>query len=336
MNAAELPTSFPTLLQGFFCGRLIEQRDMSPKTIAAYRDTFRLLLRYIEREGGGQPSGIALESLNADVIVDFLDYLEHERGNSTRTRNARLAAIRSFFQYAAYEAPQSLATINRVLAIPMKRFDRPSVRYLSRSEIDALIASPNRETWAGKRDHAMFTTLYNTGARVSELTAIRLADVSMTHPTCCVLLHGKGRKERSVPLWRSTSKLLRRWIRELPDKGEHPLFPNSKGTTLSRSAVELRLKRAAFSAATLCPSLKNKIVSPHTIRHTTAMHLLHAGVDLSVIALWLGHESIQTTHTYLEADLTTKEQALSRVGPLPVPRKRFTAKDPLLGFLEGL
>ena len=336
MNAAEFPASFATLLQRFFCGRMIEQRDLSPKTVASYRDTFRLLLRYVEGNGGGRPSDIALESLDADLIVAFLNYLEHERGNSTRTRNARLAAIRSFFQYAAFEAPQSLAAINRVLSIPMKRFVRPTVRYLTRPEIDALIASPDRHTWTGRRDHTMFTTLYNTGARVSELAAIRLADVSVAQPSGWVSLHGKGRKERSVPLWKSTSKLLRCWIRELPDKEEYPLFPNSNGTTLSRSAVELRLKRASRSASAVCPSLGNKIVSPHTIRHTTAMHLLNAGVDLSVIALWLGHESIQTTHTYLEADLSTKERALSRVEPLSEARKRFTAKDSLLEFLEHL
>lgn len=336
MTTATSTTSFGVLLQGFFSGRLIEQPDVSPKTVASYRDTFRLLPRYIEREGRGCPSDLTLESLDAHLVVDFLNHLEHERGNSTRTRNARLAAIRSFFQYAAFEAPQSLNTINRVLSIPMKRFVRPSVRYLSRSEIDALLAAPDRNTWTGRRDHAMFTTLYNTGARVSELTAIRLADVSMAQYPGWVSLHGKGRKERTVPLWKATSRHLKHWIRELPGGGEHPLFPNAGGTMLSRSAVELRLKRATALASSTCPSLQGKTVSPHMIRHTTAMHLLNSGVDLSVIALWLGHESIQTTHTYLETDLATKERALSRVEPVPSSRKRFAAKDSLLDFLENL
>jgi integrase/recombinase XerD len=336
VTTAKSPTPFGALLQGFFSGRLIEQRDVSPKTVASYRDTFRLLLRYIEREGRGCPSDLTLESLDAHLVVDFLNHLEHERGNSIRTRNARLAAIRSFFQYAAFEAPQSLNAINRVLSIPMKRFVRPSVRYLSRPEIDALLAAPDRNTWTGRRDHAMFTTLYNTGARVSELTAIRLADVSMAQHPGWVSLHGKGRKERTVPLWKSTSRLLKHWIRELPERGEHPLFPNAGGTTLSRSAVELRLKRATAFASSTCPSLQGKTVSPHMIRHTTAMHLLNSGIDLSVIALWLGHESIQTTHTYLETDLATKERALSRVEPVSSSRKRFAAKDSLIDFLENL
>jgi len=336
VTTAKSPTPFGALLQGFFSGRLIEQRDVSPKTVASYRDIFRLLLRYIEREGHGRPSDLALESLDADLLIDFLNHLEHERGNSIRTRNARLAAIRSFFQYAAFEAPQSLNAINRVLSIPMKRFVRPSVRYLSRTEVNALLAVPDRNTWIGRRDHAMFTTLYNTGARVSELSAIRLADVSMAQYPGWISLHGKGRKERSVPLWKSTSRLLRLWIRELPDCGEQPLFPNASGTALSRSAIELRLKRATGFASATCPSLRGKTVSPHTIRHTTAMHLLNAGVDLSVIALWLGHESIQTTHTYLETDLATKERALSRVEPTSSSRKRFAPKDSLIDFLENL
>lgn len=324
------------LIQAFFGNRLIAQRDLSRKTVASYRDTFRLLLRFVERDYGHAPASLTLSDLSTEMTLSFLDHLDNERGNSVRTRNARLAAIRSLFQYVAFEVPQQLNLVHPILAIPMKRFDRPPVRYLSKPEIDTVVTSMNLQTWTGRRDHAMLSTLYNTGARVSELTAIRVRDVNLSPSSSWLSLHGKGRKDRSVPLWKSTGQLLKNWIRELPSELDQPLFPRSDGTSLSRSAVELRLKRAVLVGARTCPSLRNKTISPHVIRHTTAMHLLNAGVDLSVIALWLGHESIQTTHQYLEADLKTKAEAMSRVEPSPHTSARYRPQDALLRFLESL
>lgn len=336
MNTHESSSDFSKLVQTFFCERLINQQDVSSRTVAAYRDTFRLLFRFIEKRDCCRPDQITLAHLNANLIVDFLNYLEQDRKNCIRTRNARLAAIRSFFQFASLEVPDCLSLINRVLAIPMKRFDRPSIRYLTREEIEALIAAPNHQTWVGRRDIAMFTTLYNTGARVSELIRIQLGDVFISNKSASISLHGKGRKNRTVPLWKSTVKRLKHWIKEIPNYPITPLFPDAQGNNLSRSGVEFRLKCAAKKASKSYTSISRQSVSPHLIRHTTAMHMLQSGVDISVIALWLGHENIQTTHMYMEADLHTKETAMSKIEP-PLERQiRFIPKDRLLQFLEEL
>lgn len=329
-------TDFPKLVQNFFCKRLMNQQDVSKRTIAAYRDTFKLLFVFIKEKYGNSPSDINLSDLNVDLILDFLNHLENDRKNCVRTRNARLAAIRSFFQFAALEVPEQLSRINRILAIPMKQFNRPYINYLSNEEINSILTALNQQTWAGRRDFAMFTTLYNTGARVSELIFIRIKDLIFSDSSSAITLHGKGRKERTIPLWKSTTKILKRWRKELPDNLSSPLFPNKMGSALSRSGVEFRLRVATKQASKKNESLSNKTVTPHIIRHSTAMHMLQSGVDLSVIALWLGHESIQTTHTYMESDLQMKEKALSMVDHPSNKGIRFRANDKLLHFLETL
>lgn len=327
--------AFPTLLQDFFLRRLITERGASAHTIASYRDTFELFLGYLEHRTGRTPSACTLDDLEAPIVLDFLDYLETERGNSPRTRNLRLTAIRSFLRYASRRQPTALPIAQRVLAIPTKRFDRPALCFLSRKEIQALLKAPDRSTWSGQRDAVLFSVLYNTGARVSELTGLCIADVLLDRASA-LLLHGKGRKERVVPLWKGTANRLRVWLQRIDRSAEAPVFPNRRGKPLSRSGVEYRLRVALAHAARRCPSLAAKQISPHTLRHTTAMHLLQAGVDITVIALWLGHESTETTHLYIEADLKMKEAALKRIddtAPAPV---RFQAPDRLLAFLEAL
>ena len=327
--------AFPALLQDFFQRRLIAERGASAHTVASYRDTFELLLCYAEQRTGRTPSALTLEDLDAPVILDFLDYLEVERGNSPRTRNLRLTAIRSFLRYASVREPTSLAVAQRVLAIPTKRFDRPVLGYLSREEVEALLDAPDRSTWSGQRDAVLFAVFYNTGARVSEIIGLRVADVLLDRASA-LCLHGKGRKERVVPLWKSTAANLRSWLPRIDRSPEAPVFPNRAGNRLSRSGVEHRLRVALRKASEQCPSLAARRISPHTLRHTTAMHLLQSGVDITVIALWLGHEDTATTHLYVQADLAMKEAALKRVedpGPEPVS---FKASDRLLAFLEAL
>jgi len=332
--APSLPT-FASLLQDFFCQRLMTQRNVSARTVASYRDTFRLLLRYAEIRTRKSASALTIGDLDAPFVLAFLDHLENERGNSVRTRNARLAAIRSFLHYAAHEDPTSLPMIGRVLAIPTKRFDQPVLGFLSRSEVEALLAAPDRSTWSGHRDQVLFATLYNTGARVSEILSLCRTDVELDG-TRCVHIQGKGRKQRVVPLWSSTAARLKEWIARMERGPEAPLFPNRHGLPLSRSGVEKRLRLAVAKAAKVCPSLGGRRISPHTLRHTTAMHLLQSGVDMTVIALWLGHETPATTHLYVEADLTMKEQALKRVAEPPTSQLRYHAKDRLLAFLDRL
>ena len=326
---------FPTLLQDFFLRRLVAQRGASAQTIASYRDAFELLLRFAERQTHRHPSALTLRDLDAPLVLAFLDHLEQERGNSPRTRNARLAAIRSFMRYASIRDPVALPVAQRVLAIPSKRFDRPVLGFLSREEVEALLAAPDRSTWSGERDAVLFATLYNTGARVSEITGLRVADVLLDRESA-VCLHGKGRKDRVVPLWKSTAAQLRAWLARIDRSPDAPAFPNRAGKRLSRSGVEDRLHVALAKAAERCPSLLGRRLSPHTLRHTTAMHLLQSGVDLTVIALWLGHEDPATTHLYIEADIAMKEAALRRVkDPSPKPA-RFRATDRLLAFLDTL
>ena len=328
--------TFSSLLQRFFCERLIDQQNVSERTVAAYRDAFRLLLNYLKEHHNITPSAVALADLNAEMVSSFLAHLEHHRGNSIRTRNARLAALRSFLKYASALDPTSLSTIQRVLAIPMKRFQRPVLGFLSREEIGAILDAPDTLTWSGRRDRVLLNLIYNTGARVSEIVSLNVGDVRLDTSAAAVTIHGKGRKDRSVPLWNKTAKALRVWLRQIPQADDGPLFPAARGTRLSRSGVQQRLELAVRSARNHCPSLSAKRVSPHTIRHTTAMHLLQSGVDMSVIALWLGHESLTTTHMYLEADLTMKEEALGSLAEPGGGVARYHPPEKLLQFLDSL
>jgi integrase/recombinase XerD len=288
----------PTL-EAFFTDRMLNEKGASPHTIAAYRDTFRLLLSFAQEQTGRQPSKLELEDLDAPLIGAFLDHLERDRGNSPRTRNARLAAIHSLFRFAALRHPEHAALIARVLAVPTKRFDRAIVSYLTEEEVDALINAPDRSRWIGRRDHALLTLAIQTGVRVSELTALRCQDARLgTGPH--VQITGKGRKQRATPLTKHTVAVLREWLRERAGQPGQPLFPTSRGRALSRDAIALLVAKHATAAGHRCPTLTNKTVSPHTLRHTAAMNLLHAGVDSTVIALWLGHESVEATQIYLQ------------------------------------
>lgn len=328
--------SFSTLLQRFFVEHLGRQRAVSPCTVAAYRDTFRLLLSFAEAKIGKAPTALALVDLDVRLILSFLDHLEKERRNGVRSRNARLAALRSFLKYAAHHDLTALPVIEQALAIPMKRFDRRVLGFLSRQEIQTILEAPDPRTWAGQRDRALFSLMYNTGARVSEVIGLRVGDV-VIDGSAAVHLHGKGRKERSVPLWRPTARLIRGWKRRLDDAGnDNCLFPNRGGGRMARSNVTQRLELAVSAAAQHHPQLAHRSISPHTIRHTTAMHLLQSGVDITVIALWLGHESPATTHMYLEADLSMKERTLNRLQPLGTSLGRYRPPDQLMQFLQSL
>jgi len=324
----------PTL-QAFFTDRLIRQRQASPQTIAAYRDTLRLLLVFAADRTGTAPSRLDVGEIDAPLVGAFLDHLETHRGNGVRTRNARLAAIRSLFRYAALRHPEHVESIGRVLAIPPKRFARSLVTFLTDREVEALLTATNRTTWTGRRDHAMLLLAVQTGLRVSELIGLRCADIHLgtgAHVSC----RGKGRKERITPLTRTTVAVLRVWLAERAGEGADPLFPTSTGTLLSRDAVERRITRYAAAAAAACPSLQTKRISPHVLRHTAAMRLLQAGVDTSVIALWLGHEHVETTQIYLHADLAIKERAIARTAEPNVRPGRYRPSDTLLAFLDGL
>lgn len=325
---------FARLVQEFFCDRLIRQQNVSAHTVAAYRDTFRLLLRFLQRRRK-EPAAVAVADLDAPTVLAFLDDLERGRGNAVRTRNARLAAVRAFVRYAAVRDPAALPVARRVLAIPMKRYDRPLLGHLTRAEVTAVVQAPDPATWSGRRDRALLAVMYNTGVRVSEAVGMCRSDVS-GDPARAVRVRGKGRKERQVPLWKETAAVLGRWQAEIAAAPGTPLFPNRHGRAMTRSGVEDRLRRAVAAAAAACPSLRGKDVSPHTLRHTTAMHLLQSGVDVTVIALWLGHASTETTHQYVEADLAMKERVLANVEGLPADKGRYRPKDDLLAFLDGL
>ncbi len=324
----------PTL-QLFFTERLMRQRQASPHTLAAYRDTMRLLLGFAAQRLGKEPSGLEIDDLDAPLIGAFLDHLERERGNGARTRNARLAAIRSLFRYAALRHPEHAAVIERVLAIPSKRFQRNLVTFLVEEEVEALLAAPDCSTWTGRRDRAMLMLAAQTGLRASELTGLRCSDVHLgtgAHVSCL----GKGRKQRITPLTAATASVLRVWLAERGDQAEAPLFPTRSGRSLSRDGLERRLTKHAESAGRDRTSLREKRVTPHVLRHTAAMRLLRAGVDTSVIALWLGHEQIETTQIYLHADLTIKERALARTTPPDAKPGRYRPPDPVLAFLQSL
>jgi site-specific recombinase XerD len=295
-----------------------------------------LLLDFAEVRIGKAPTRLTLADLDAQLILSFLDHLEKKRSNSVRTRNARLAALRAFLKYAAHYDLTALLVIEQALAIPMKRFERPVLGFLSREEMQAILDAPDTRTWAGERDRVLFSLMYNTGARVSEAIGLRVGEV-VVDGTAVAHLHGKGRKNRSVPLWRTTANLIRSWKRRLDCTGEEKfLFPNRSGGCMTRSNVTRRLELAVSAASVRCPQLARRSISPHSVRHTTAMHLLQSGVDINVIALWLGHESPATTHMYLQADLAMKERTLNRLSPITVSQGRYRPPDQLMQFLTGL
>ncbi len=324
----------PTL-EAFFSERLARQREASPHTVAAYRDTFRLLLTFVHRRTGTAPCQLGFEDLDASLIGAFLEHLEAARGNSVRTRNARLAAIHAFFRYASFRHPEHAARIGRVLAIPSKRVERALVAYLTRPELEAILAVPDRSSAIGRRDHALLLLAAQTGLRLSELTGLACGDIHLgtgAHVRCV----GKGRKERCTPLTKATVAVLRVWLRERDGRPDELLFPGRDGGRLSSDAVQRLVARHVVAASRRCPSLRGKRVTPHVLRHTSAMALLHGGVDTSVIALWLGHESSRTTQIYLHADLSLKERALARTTPPRTRPGRYRPPDALLAFLEGL
>ena len=324
-------TALAPALQAYFTERLITQRSSSPETIAAYRDAFRLLLRFAHEQTGKQPFELDLDDLDAPLIGAFLTHLEEDRGNSPRTRNARLGAIHSFYRFAALEHPEHAHTIARVMAIPTKRYERNTVSYLDLDEIKALLAAPDKRTWLGRRDHALLALMIQTGVRVSELTGLRVGDVHLGTAAHIRVL-GKGRKRRATTLTVELVKVLHAWIKERHGQPEEPLFPTRQGRALSRYTVGVIVTKHA----TTCTSLKSKHPTPHTLRHTNAMLLRAKGVDIATIALWLGHESTHTTHIYEHADPTLKEQAIARTAALGTKPGRYRPSDALLAFLDGL
>lgn len=328
-------SSLAPTLQAWFTDRLLCQREVSPNTIASYRDTFRLLLTFAQKQTGTAPARLELSQLDAPLIGAFLEHLETERGNSARTRNVRLAAVHSFFEYCALRHPEHAALIQRVLAIPAKRSERRIVTFLKPEEVKALLSSPDRLTWAGRRDHALLLTAAQTGLRVSELLGLTCADLQLgTAPHLRCL--GKGRKERVSPLTTQTVAVLKVWMRERQGQPEDPVFPSHHGGPLTRDAVERRLAKHLAAAQRECPTLRTKRVTMHALRHTAAMMLLSAGIDTATIALWLGHEQEKTTHVYLHADLELKQRVLDRTTPPSGRPGRYRATDTLLAFLDNL
>jgi site-specific recombinase XerD len=322
-------------LEAFFTDRLLRQRRVSPNTVASYRDTFRLLLGFLHQKTGTPPTRLKLTDLDAPTIGAFLEHLETKRGNSTRTRNIRLAAVHSFFHYSALRHPEHAALIQRVLAIPTKRSERRIVTFLNPEEVKVLLASPDRSTWAGRRDHALLLTAVQTGLRVSELLGLTCADLQLGTGAHLRTI-GKGQKERVAPLTSQTAAVLAVWQRERHGKPNDPLFPSRTGGPLTRDAVERRLAKHIQTAQRKCPTLRSKHVTMHVLRHTAAMMLLSAGIDTSTIALWLGHEQERTTHIYLHADLALKQRALDRATPPASRPGRYRTPDSLLAFLNSL
>ncbi len=332
---ARTPPSFAALVQSFFTEHLIQQRAMSPRTVATYRDGFVLFLNFATAHLHQQPTTMKLQDITPALMLAFLDHLEHDRGNTVRTRNARLAALRAFLKFAGHRDVDALHVVEQALGVPMKRFERPMLGFLTREEMLAIIGKPGA-SWTRQRDHLLLHMLYNTGARVSEIIDVRLADVVLDG-AACVHLRGKGRKQRTMPLWRSTVQAVRAWLRFNPNLlPESSLLPNRYGHQMTRTNVAQRLALALAAAKADTPSLRDRHVSPHTIRHTTAMHLLQSGEPIDGIALWLGHESPTTTHQYIEANLVMKEKALARIQDPDTTSRRFRASDSLLEFLKGL
>lgn len=327
--------TLPALLQRFFTDRLTTQMEASPNTIAGYRDTFRLLLRYASQRGNKPPTKLRIEDLDAALIGDFLSHVEKVRRNSARSRNTRLAAIRSFYRYVAMNAPEYALHCQRILAMPNKRYVRRTVDFIDRTEMEALLAAPDASTWIGRRDRAILLLALQTGLRVSELINLDCSDVVLgvgAHVRC----EGKGRKERSTPLRRDAAKILAAWLKERSGGDDEPVFPTIRGDRLSRDAVEHIVRKYTVAASKACASLAGKRVSPHVLRHSTAMDLLQNGVDRTVIALWLGHESVETTQIYMHADMRLKEKALARVASTTSRPGRYRPDDALLSFLESL
>ena len=332
---APKPPSFAALVQQFFTEYLVAQRALSPRTVACYRDALMLFLDFAGRKLGKAPTAMQLTDMRPELILAFLDHLEQGRNNAVRSRNLRLTALRAFLKFAARRDVSSLHDIERALAVPMKRFERPMLGFLSRAEMTAILGQPGT-TWSSQRDHLLLAMLYNTGARVSEIIGVRVVDVVL-EGGACVHLHGKGRKLRSIPLWGTTVVEVRAWLRRNPTLcGEAALLPNRDGQAMHRSNVAQRLALAVTRAAAQEPSLLKKRVSPHMLRHTSAMHLLQSGVPFNVIALWLGHESTTTTHRYVEADLAMKEKALARLEAPDTKMRRYRAPDALMRFLQTL
>ncbi|MFK0278827.1 tyrosine-type recombinase/integrase [Ensifer sp. NPDC090286] len=325
----------PIYVQRFFTERLATQLHASPNTIASYRDTFRLLLKYATAQVGREPTDLQVADIGADLVGGFLSYIETTRGNAARSRNTRLAAIRSFFKYVAVNEPQLLHHCQRVLAMPSKRHEKRTIDYLTRTEIDALIAAPEPSTWSGRRDRTLLLLAVQTGLRVSELVNLTCGDIALgtgAHVRCI----GKGRKERATPLRKDCVKALRIWLAERASAETEPLFVSNRGDRLSRDAVERIVRCHVGMASQHCSTLKRKRVTPHVLRHTAAMQLLQNGVDRTVIALWLGHESVETTQMYIHADIQLKEQAMAKTEPLSAPVGRYRPSDELLAFLETL
>jgi integrase/recombinase XerD len=324
----------PTL-EAFFTTRLIRERQASPQTVAAYRDALRLLVRFAASRASCEPSRLDFSDLDAPMIGAFLSHLEHERHNSVRTRNARLAAVHSLFRFAALHHPEHAGSIARVLAIPQKEYERALISFLTRKEVVALLGAPDHETWIGRRDHALLTLAVQAGLRVGELVGLRCSDVVLAHGPH-VRCRGKGRKERVTPLTRRGVRTLQAWLCEREGGPDDPLFPSRRGGALSEDAVQYLVAKHASAAARRCPSITAKAVTPHVLRHTCAMFLRQAGVPISTIALWLGHEHLATAQIYLHADLAIKERALALAAPPGTAPGRFRPSDPLLAFLEAL
>jgi len=332
MNSA---SSFPALLEAFFTDRLMRQRQASPHTIASYRDTFRLLLQYAQQQLHKAPSDLTMPELDTPLLGAFLEHLEQQRDNSARSRNVRLAAIHSFFRYVALHEPQHGALAQRVLAMPSKRYIRRPIEFLTQAEVDALLAAPDLNSWAGRRDRALLLLAVQTGLRAAELLGLRCQDIVLgcgAH-VCCL---GKGRKLRCTPLRKDTVALLRSWLRERQGEPSDPAFPNARGNALSHDGLQYLLAKHLATAQRNCTSLTHKHVTPHVCRHTAAMNLLQHGADSATIALWLGHESIMTSSIYLHADMKLKEQALAKTVPTSVRARRYRPGDRLLAFLKSL
>jgi site-specific recombinase XerD len=329
------PASFAPLLERYFTQRLMRERQASPHTISSYRDTFRQFLKFVQQRLHKPPAKLGFEEIDAPLIVAFLDDLEKRQGVSVRSRNLRLTAIHSLFRYAAFEEPAQSAQIQRVLAIPTKRFTRTLVPFLTRPEVDALLAAPDQRTWSGRRDHAFLLVAVQTGLRLSEMTGLKREDI-VAGAGAHVRVIGKGRKERCTPFAKSTRAVLKAWLRE-PQRGDGDvLFPSAKGERLSVHGVQYLLTKHRLTASKVCPSLKQKRVTVHRLRHTMAMDLLQSGADRAVIALWLGHESVETTQIYLDATLAMKEKALAKTSPRHGKPGRYKPSDQLLDFLNNL
>jgi site-specific recombinase XerD len=328
-------TGLPALLEAFFLDRLMRERHVSPHTITSYRDTFRILLQYVHEHRRKAPADLSLRDLDAPLLGAFLDHLEKDRGNSARSRNVRLAAIHSFFRYAALHAPECCGVTQRVLAIPAKRYVRRLISFLTSTEIDALLAAPDLTTWSGRRDRALLLLAVRTGMRASEITGLRCENIVL-HPSACAECLGKGRKQRRTPLRRETAAVLREWLRERGGVPSDPAFPTRQGKALGHDGLDYLLKKHLVIARRHCPSLEKNHITFHCLRHSLAMSLLCAGADRSVIALFLGHEQVETTSVYLHADMQLKEAALARTSTGKPTVRRYRPGDRLLAFLNGL